>query len=121
MKNETCIFCKIIAREIPSTVVYEDDRFIAFLSIAPRSPGHTLVVPKEHHRWVWDVPQFDECFALARRIALAQRKAFGQDLICSHVEGEEVPHAHIWVYPDVTTAGDKKDFVGNAKRIIEKL
>jgi histidine triad (HIT) family protein len=113
-----CVFCKIISRKIPADIVCEDDRFIAFLSIDPRAPGHTLVVPKSHHRWVWDVPEFDEYFALARKIALAQRKAFGHDVIVGHVEGEEVPHAHIWVYPHPDfTKGEKKDFVKNAEKV----
>lgn len=43
-----CLFCKIIAREVPATMVYEDDAVIAFSDIAPVRPGHTLVVPKEH-------------------------------------------------------------------------
>lgn len=44
-----CIFCKIVAGEIPSTIVWEDDRIIAFDDIAPQAPVHTLVIPKEHH------------------------------------------------------------------------
>lgn len=117
-----CIFCKIIRREIPSNIVYEDERFLAFLSIDPRSPGHTLIVPKEHHRWVWDVPNISEYFALAQKIAFAQRKAFDEEAICSHIEGEEVEHAHIWIYPQPhTVKGDKKDFEGNAKKIVRAL
>jgi histidine triad (HIT) family protein len=122
--TENCVFCKIIAGTIPSTKVFEDADFIAILSIDPRSPGHTLVIPKVHYRWVWDVPspQSEAYFALARRIALAQRTAFGVDMICSHIEGEEVPHAHIWVYPDPKlTKGEKKDFEGNAKLIKDAL
>ena len=45
---EDCIFCKIIAGEIPSTKVYEDDEVLAFLDISQVTPGHTLVVPKKH-------------------------------------------------------------------------
>ncbi len=44
-----CIFCKIVAGEIPSTIVWEDDRVIAFDDIAPQAPVHTLVIPREHH------------------------------------------------------------------------
>ena len=119
---DTCIFCKIIKREVPSSVVYEDSRFIAFLSIDPRSPGHTLVVPKDHYRWVWDVPQISEYFSVAQKIAFAQRKAFGDDAICCHIEGEEVPHAHIWIYPQPhTVKGDKKAFEANANLIKQNL
>lgn len=45
----SCLFCKIIAREIPATVVYEDDTTLAFRDIEPQAPTHVLVIPKEHH------------------------------------------------------------------------
>lgn len=117
-----CVFCKIVKGEIPASVVYQDDDFIAFLSIDPRSPGHTLVVPKKHYHWVWDVPEAGRYFEIAKKIALAQKKAFGQEAIFSHIEGIEVPHAHIWVYPHpYKTEGDKKDFEVNKKKLIAGL
>ena len=124
---ENCIFCKIVKGDVPSHRVYEDDNFLAFLDINPESPGHTLVIPKEHYRWVWDVPNAGEYFEIAKKIALAQKKAFNTDLVISRVVGEEVPHAHIWVFPASfnrgefeKTAGDKKDFAGNAEKIKKK-
>jgi len=112
-----CVFCKIVKGEIPSHKVYEDDNFLAFLDIRPLSPGHTLVIPKKHYRWVWNVPEVGEYFEIAKKIALAQGKAFGTDFILSKIVGDEVPHAHIWIYPDVNVKGDKQDFVGNAQKI----
>lgn len=112
-----CVFCRIIAGEIPAQKVYEDDSFLAFLSIDPVSPGHTLVIPKQHYRWVWDVPNAGAYFEAARKIALAQKKAFSTDMILSRIVGEEVPHAHIWIYPDPATRDDKKDLPGNAEKI----
>lgn len=116
-----CIFCKIVAGQIPAHKVYEDDQFLAFLDINPLSPGHTLVIPKEHYRWVWDMPHIGPAFEVAQKIALAQKKAFGTELVISKVFGEEVPHAHIWVYPDKNVSGDPKDFVGNAKILRSSL
>lgn len=112
-----CIFCKIVNKEIPCTKIYEDDNFLAFLDINPRSPGHTQIIPKKHYRWVWDVPNVGEYFEIARKIALAQKKAFNTDMVRSQVYGNEISHAHIWVWPE--TIGDKKDFEGNAKKIIQ--
>ncbi|HRH22649.1 MAG TPA: HIT domain-containing protein [Candidatus Paceibacterota bacterium] len=112
-----CIFCKIIKGEVPSHKVYEDAEFLAFLDRDPLSPGHTLVIPKQHYRWVWDVPQAGKYFEVAQKIALAQKKAFQTDFVLSKIVGEEVPHAHIWIYPDRDVAGDKKDFVTNAEKI----
>jgi histidine triad (HIT) family protein len=113
-----CIFCKIVAKQIPAEIVYEDADFLAFLSIDPTSPGHTLVIPKQHHRWVWDYPEIENYFAVAKKIALAQRQAFNTEAIWSKVVGEEVPHAHIWVFPHPSqTTGDPKDFKTNAEKI----
>ncbi|HEU0080561.1 MAG TPA: HIT domain-containing protein [Candidatus Paceibacterota bacterium] len=119
--EKDCVFCKIAAGEIPSHTVYEDEDFKAFLSIDPLSPGHTLVIPKRHYRWVWDVPNAGAYFEAVRKIAMAQKRAFATDFVLSKVVGEEVPHAHIWVYPDKNIAGDKKDLALNAAKIREAL
>ncbi len=114
---ENCVFCKIVRGEIPSTKVFENDNFLAFLSIEPQSPGHTLIIPKKHYRWVWEVPNVGDYFEIARKIAVAQQKAFSTDFILSKIVGEEVPHAHILVFPNNKVSGDKKDFAGNAEKI----
>ncbi|MEI7463544.1 MAG: HIT domain-containing protein, partial [Candidatus Taylorbacteria bacterium] len=62
----SCIFCKIINKEIPANIIYEDADFLAFLDIRPLSPGHMLVIPKKHYRWVWDVPNVGEYFEVVR-------------------------------------------------------
>ena len=112
-----CVFCKIVAGEIPSYKVYEDEDFLAFLDINPTSPGHVQVIPKKHFRWVWDVPNVGEYFEVVRKIAKAQQKAFDTEWILEKIVGDEVPHAHIWVYPNSDVKGDKKDFAGNAEKI----
>ncbi|MCX6712668.1 MAG: HIT domain-containing protein [Candidatus Vogelbacteria bacterium] len=119
--DPNCIFCKIIAGEIPANKVFEDGDFIAFLDVKPLSPGHTLVIPKGHYRWVWDVPNAGEYFEVTRKIAQALKKAFVTDFVLSKIIGNEIPHAHIWVYPDVEISGDKLDFTGNAKLIKDNL
>lgn len=131
-----CIFCKIVAGEIPCYKIYDDDNFLAFLDINPQSPGHTQVIPKKHYRWVWDLPSttfsttksgagsepdIGNYFRIVQKIALAQRKAFDTDFILSKIIGDEVEHAHIWVYPDTKIAGNKMDFSGNAEKIIFNL
>ncbi len=126
MDNQNCIFCKIVAKEIPAPIIFENDDFLCFLDINPLSAGHTLVVPKSHHRWVWDLPSetnasgnIGDCFRIAQKIALAQGKAFGTNFIISKVIGEEVAHAHVHMYPspDTKIKADKKDFAGNAEKI----
>jgi histidine triad (HIT) family protein len=122
MNNEpNCVFCKIVGKKIPSYVVYEDDKYIAFLDINPQSPGHTQVIPKEHYRWVWDVPNVGEYFEVAKKIALAQKKAFNTDFVLSKTVGDEVHHAHIWVFPNKEVEGKKTDFEENMLRITSAL
>ncbi len=118
---ENCIFCKIIKKEIPAEIVYEDKDFVAFLDINPQSPGHCQVIPKKHVRWVWDCENVGAYFETAKRIALAQRKAFDTEFILSRIVGDEVPHAHIWVFPNREIHGDPKDFKGNAEKIRTSL
>lgn len=114
---DDCIFCKIVKGEIPSYKVYEDDHFLAFLDIHPQSPGHVQVIPKQHYRWVWEVPEVGSYFEIARKIAVAEQKAFNTEWILSRIVGDEVPHAHIWVFPNNQVAGDKNDFAANAEKI----
>ncbi len=119
---ENCVFCKIVLGEIPSHKIYEDESFLAFLDINPRAPGHTLVIPKNHEKWVWDIANIGEYFEIVRKIAKAQQKAFGAEMILSRVTGEEIPHAHIWIFPDPkTTNGDAKAFAENAEKIRQNL
>jgi len=94
-----CIFCKIVKGEIPCHKVYETDDFLGFLDINPRNPGHTLIIPKEHHRWVWDVPNAGEYFEVVKKVANALKKSLDAELVMSLVWGNEVPHAHIWLVP----------------------
>ncbi len=120
-----CIFCKIVRKEIPAHIVYEDSDFLAFLDINPQSAGHTQIIPKDHHRWVWDVPRAGAYFEVAKKVAIAQKKAFGIDMVWSKIMGDEVPHAHIWVFPSphepAMDTFDKKDFAGNAEKIKKVL
>jgi len=116
---QDCIFCKIVRGEIPCTKVYEDKNFLAFLDIQPLAPGHTQIIPKTHYRWVWDVPNVGEFFEVAKKIALAQKKAFNADIVRSQVYGEEIPHAHIWVWPE--TVGNEKNLKENAEKITQAL
>lgn len=96
---ETCIFCKIVKGEIPCYKVYEDKKYLAFLDIAPRNPGHTLVIPKKHYRWVWDVEDIAGYYKVVGKVANAIRRALMTEWVVSLVLGEEVPHAHVWLVP----------------------
>lgn len=97
---DDCIFCKIIKGEIPCFKIYEDDLFFAFLDINPTNPGHTLLIPKHHYRWVYEVPQFDKFWLVAQKIALSiKNSSLNPDFVTFLTIGNEVPHAHIHIIP----------------------
>jgi histidine triad (HIT) family protein len=95
------LFTRIINGEIPGRFVWKDDRCVAFLTIEPMRPGHTLVVPREEiAHWIDLEP--DLCahvFEVARLIGRAQSAAFSPNRIGVMIVGEEVPHAHVHVVP----------------------
>lgn len=97
----TTVFTRIIRGEIPGTFVHRDDRCVAFLSINPMAPGHTLVVPlDEVDHWVdLDTDLAAHLFAVAHRIARAQQVAFPCERVGVIIAGYEVPHTHIHVIP----------------------
>ena len=101
---ENCLFCKIIAGDIPSTKVYEDEYVYAFRDIAPQAPVHILVVPREH---ICCTAQIDEnnslyvakCFEAIARIAKAEGLDDGYRVInnCGENGGQTVMHLHFHI------------------------
>lgn len=94
-----CIFCQIASGDAPAHRIYQDQDFLAFLDIRPLNPGHAVVIPKEHYRWVWDLPQVGSYFEVCKKVANAQRQVLNTDWVVSMVLGEEVAHAHVWLVP----------------------
>lgn len=95
------VFTRIIEGELPGTFVWRDEACVAFLSVNPLAPGHTLVVPiAEIDHWL-DVPADLQAhlFDVSRRIGKAQMRAFRPDRIGLVIAGFEVPHCHIHVCP----------------------
>ena len=99
--NENCIFCKIINKEIPSSIIYEDDKFFCFLDINPVTKGHALLVPKEHHIWMHEVPDelLAESFIITKKLMNSMIKGLGCDYVQILVVGKDVPHFHIHIIP----------------------
>ncbi len=100
------IFSKIIAGEIPSYRVAEDDKHYAFLDINPLSEGHTLVVPKREVDYIFDLTdeEYADLQLFAKRVATAIEKTVPCKRIGVAVIGLEVPHAHIHLVPISTEA-----------------
>ena len=95
------IFSKIIAGEIPSYKVAEDDKFYAFLDINPIAWGHTLVVPKQETDYIFDIDdeQLGKMMVFSKKVAKAIKEAFPCRKVGMAVLGLEVPHAHIHLVP----------------------
>jgi len=101
-----CIFCKIIAGDIPSFKVYEDDKTLAFMDINPGNPGHVLVVPKAHSPNIFEVPLDDMAVAMVtvQKVARAVRATldpFGLNIVQANGPGaaQSVQHVHWHVLP----------------------
>lgn len=101
MKNSNCLFCKIIAGEIPSHKIYEDEDFFAFLDINPINIGHTLLIPKEHYDNIFTMPEglYEKIWSKAKELAPAIQKAADSKRVGIIIEGFAVPHVHIHLVP----------------------
>ena len=99
---EDCIFCKIIKKEIPSEIVYEDEEIIAFKDINPAEPTHILVIPKKHISSIVEIKKEDEAiigriYSVINKIAEdigIKEKGFRVILNCGEDGGQEVRHIH---------------------------
>lgn len=105
LKMDNCIFCKIINRDIPSTIVYEDEKVIAFNDVNPAAPIHILVVPKKHIETLLDVSEEDSSLIahiynvinkIAREKGFAE-KGFRVIANCGKDSGQEIMHIHFHV------------------------
>ena len=99
-----CLFCKIVAGEVESHRVFEDESSVAFLDARPLFPGHTLLVPRQHHETLWDLPDelIAPMFANAKRLSEAVRDAMdsqGAFVAMNNVVSQSVPHLHIHIAP----------------------
>ncbi|MGB9637203.1 MAG: HIT family protein [Microgenomates group bacterium] len=106
---EECIFCKIAAGEIPSYKVWEEDNFLAFLDIHPVAAGHTLVIPKKHFRWVWEVEDYGGYWEKVKEVALLLKRKLGADWIQVEVMGIDIPHAHVHLIPHFEDKNRQED------------
>ncbi len=104
--DPNCLFCKIIAGQIPSAKVYEDDKVFAFMNLQQKNPGHTLVIPKEHHRNLYDISEevAAEVARVTVRLAKAIKAAFQPDGLNALQNSEpaamqSVFHYHLHLIP----------------------
>lgn len=105
--EEPCVFCKIVRRELPASILAEDEHSLAFMDIRPINPGHFLVIPKAHAAHLADLPSGagGRLFEMARELAASLRKSgvrcegVNVHLADEAVAGQEIFHVHLHVYP----------------------
>ena len=110
MPPADCVFCAIAAGEVDAHVVFEDGEALAFLDSRPLFPGHCLLIPREHHEAIWDLPEdlTGRLFVKARTLAVAVRDAMGAQgafVANNNIVSQSVPHFHIHVVPRVKKDG----------------
>jgi histidine triad (HIT) family protein len=106
MRDPDCLFCKIVAGDIPATRVREDERTIAFMDINPATRGHLLVIPREHATDLTEVGAEDlaACMAAAQELAIRAKERLGADGVnllnsCGRAAWQTVFHFHVHVIP----------------------
>lgn len=106
MRDPDCVFCKIVAEEIPSVKVYEDEYALAFLDIAPLVAGHALVVPRNHSERIEHLNETDnqKVWEMVRIVVPRLQEAMGAHGMTVAVNdgtaaGQEVPHVHVHLIP----------------------
>lgn len=133
--STNCIFCKIVAGEIPSTRVYEDADTLAFMDIGPVIKGHTLVIPKQHYDPITKTPVdvLARLIEVVQKIAQAQMnglEADGVNVLNANgtAAGQQVPHIHFHVVPRFKTDGHhwnwaakKYDSMEEMKKIADEI
>ena len=113
----TTIFSKIIAREIPAQFVYEDEVCVAIMDKFPAITGQVLVIPKKAVDYAFDLDDetYTHIFLVAKKITKALDIVFATNRTCLIVEGFEVPHVHIKLYPMTSQDKNLASAIDNAK------
>jgi len=98
---DTCIFCKILNGSAPSHKIWEDENFFAFLDINPVNPGHTMIIPKHHIDYIFDLdePLYSELFRVTKELSKPIKKATQAGRIGVVIEGFSVSHLHVHLVP----------------------
>lgn len=125
---ESCIFCKIAKGEIKPEVIWENDSYIAFLDTNPIAPGHTLVIPKKHTGYIFDLDDRDyaELMLNAKKIAQTLKTKLNSKRVGLVVEGFNVPHVHVHLMPvneigDMNPKNIKPAKIEELKKVAEKI
>ena len=112
MEKNDCIFCKIVKGEIPATKIYEDETTLAFLDISPINIGHSLVIPKEHYKNIYETPEkiMLDMMRTVKNLSHAIKNGLSADGINVTMNndpaaGQIIFHSHIHIIPRIANDG----------------
>ena len=122
-----CIFCKIASKEIPSKIIFETEKTLAFMDAFPLTKGHSLVIPKTHYEKIQDISQADnaDLFETVRMVISKVDKITNATLLAVHngkESGQEIPHVHVHLIPRSIedTAGPVHSMFSNSPKLTDK-
>ena len=106
MKDDNCIFCKLANKDIPTNIIYEDEKFTVILDASPATKGHALILPKNHAANIYELPDEDaaDIFVLAKKLATKMTEILhcdGFNIVQNNgeVAGQTVFHFHMHIIP----------------------
>ncbi|MBQ0028626.1 MAG: HIT family protein [Lachnospiraceae bacterium] len=114
MRDDNCIFCKLANGDIPTNSIYEDDNYKVILDMSPATKGHALILPKDHYKNLYEMPE--ECvtsaFTLAKKMAVTMTEKLGAEGFNivqnnNEVAGQTVFHFHIHLIPRYSSDNQK--------------
>ncbi len=123
MTDEKCIFCKIVKKEIPASIVHEDEISMSFLDINPVNEGHLLIIPKEHFPYMIETPDemIKKLFLKSKELMPAVIKGAEAEYVALSIVGTDVPHFHIHLIPRLKSDGLKGFWPTKKYESIEKM
>ena len=120
MKDDNCIFCKLANKDIPTNIIYEDDRFTVILDASPATKGHALILPKNHAANIYELPDEDASavFVLAKKLATKMTEILhcdGFNIVQNNgeVAGQTVFHFHMHFIPRYLNDGNQDKLTWN--------
>ena len=120
MKDDNCIFCKLANKDIPTNIIYEDDRFTVVLDASPETKGHALILPKNHAANIYELPDEDASavFVLAKKLATKMTEILhcdGFNIVQNNgeVAGQTVFHFHMHLIPRYLNDGNQDKLTWN--------
>lgn len=120
MRDDNCIFCKLANKDIPTNIIYEDDRFTVILDASPATKGHALILPKNHAANIYELPDEDASavFVLAKKLATKMTEILhcdGFNIVQNNgeVAGQTVFHFHMHLIPRYLNDGNQDKLTWN--------